>query len=100
MTQRGREFGIRAALGATGSDLLVMVSREIFVVVAIGIAIGLAGAWAGVRLVESMVYGVTVHDPASFTVGPMVLGLVAMTAAILPLRRVFRINPVEIIRSE
>lgn len=100
MAQRGREFGIRTALGATAGDLLLMVSREIFVVVAIDIAIGLAGAWAGARVVEGMIYGVTVHDLASFTIGPVALGLVAMTAAVLPLGRVFRVDPVDVIRSE
>jgi putative ABC transport system permease protein len=100
VAQRGREFGIRTALGATAGDLLVMVSREIFVVVAVGIAIGLAGAWAGARVVEAMVYGVTVHDAASFTIGPVTLGIIAMTAAVVPLRRVFRVNPAEVLRSE
>jgi putative ABC transport system permease protein len=100
VAQRGREFGIRTALGATAGNLLVMVSREIFVVVALGIALGLAGAWAGARVVEAMVYGVTVHDPATFVIGPVALGIVAMAAAVLPLRRVFRVNPVDVIRSE
>ena len=100
MAQREREFGIRAALGATGGDLLMMVSREILVVVAIGIAIGLAGAWGGARLVEAMVYGVTVHDAASFTIGPVALGVTAMAAAVVPLRRVFRVNPGEVMRGE
>lgn len=100
VAQRNREFGIRTALGATGGNLLVMVSREIFVVVALGIAIGLVGAWAGARVVEAMVYGVTVHDPATFVVGPAALKIIAMAAAVLPLRRVFRVNPVDVIRSE
>ena len=100
MAQRQRELGIRTALGATGRDLLAMVSREIFVVVAIGIAIGLGGAWAGARVVEGMVYGVTIHDPASFALGAAALAVIAMTAAVLPLRRVFRVNPVDVIRSD
>ena len=100
VAQRGREFGIRTALGATAGDLLFMVSREIFVVVAIGIGIGLAGAWAGAQVVDAMVYGVTVHDPASFTIGPVALGTIAMAAAVVPLRRVFRVNPAEVLRSE
>ena len=100
VAQRGREFGIRTALGATGGNLLVMVSREIFVVVALGIAIGLAGAWAGARVLEASVYGITVHDATTFVIGPATLGIIAMTAAVLPLRRVFRVNPVDVIRSE
>jgi putative ABC transport system permease protein len=100
VAQRGREFGIRTALGATAGNLLVMVSREIFVVVASGIVIGLAGAWGGARVVEAMVYGVTVHDPATFIIGPAALSIIAMAAAVLPLRRVFRVNPVDVIRSE
>jgi putative ABC transport system permease protein len=100
VTQRGREFGIRTALGATGGNLLVMVSGEIFVVVALGIAIGLAGAWAGARVLDATVFGVAVHDPATFAIGAAVLAFVAMTAAVLPLRRVFRVNAVDVIRSE
>jgi ABC-type antimicrobial peptide transport system permease subunit len=100
VAQRGREFGIRTALGATGGNLLVMVSREILVVVALGIAIGLAGAWAGARVLEASVYGITVHDATTFVIGPATLGVIAMTAAVLPLRRVFRVNPVEVLRSE
>jgi ABC-type lipoprotein release transport system permease subunit len=51
-------------------------------------------------VVEAMVYGVTVHDPATFVVGPAALKIIAMAAAVLPLRRVFRVNPVDVIRSE
>jgi ABC-type antimicrobial peptide transport system permease subunit len=47
-----------------------------------------------------MVYGVTVHDPATFIIGPTTLGIIAMAAAVLPLRRVFRVNPVDVMRSE
>jgi putative ABC transport system permease protein len=100
VAQRRREFGIRTALGATGGNLLAMVSREIFVVVALGVTIGLAGAWAGARVLEATVYGITVHDPAAFMIGPVTLAIVAMTAAMLPLRRVFQVNPVDVIRSE
>jgi predicted permease len=100
MAQRHRELGIRTALGATGGDLVALVSSEIGVVVAIGIAIGLGGAWAGARVVEGMVYGVTIHDPASFALGATALAAIAMTAAVLPLRRLFRIDPVEVIRND
>jgi putative ABC transport system permease protein len=100
IAQRDREFGIRTALGATHCNLVVMVSREIVVLVAIGIAIGLAGAWAGARVVEAMVYGVTVHDPATFALGPVALGFIAMSAAVLPVRRMSRVNPGDVIRRD
>jgi predicted permease len=100
IAQRTREFGIRAALGATGHDLVGMVSREILMLVALGIAIGLAGAWTGSRVLKAMVYGVSVHDPVTFGVGPALLAVVAMLAAVLPLRRVFRVEPNEVIRRD
>ena len=75
-----------------------MVSREILGLVTLGIAIGLTGAWMGARVLEAMVYGVTVRDPTTFAVAPVTLALVAMAAAVLPLRHVLRVNPVEAAR--
>src|SRR5215207_1082016 len=56
VAQRTREFGIRAALGATGRDLLLLVWREMVLVVALGTVIGLVGAWALSRVLASLLY--------------------------------------------
>ena len=63
VSHRAREFGIRAALGATGSDVVRLVLREMAGVVLFGVAAGLAVAWAVSRIVVAMIYGVSVHDP-------------------------------------
>ncbi len=69
VTQRSREFGIRSALGATGSDLLSLISREMVSTTLGGIAAGLIGAWLFTRLAEKMFFGVAVHDPADLRGG-------------------------------
>jgi predicted permease len=100
VAQRSREFGIRSALGATGFDLLSLVSREMAWVTAIGLAAGLAGAWALARVAESLMYGVTPHDPLTFIVVPLVLLVPVVLATLLPARRALRVNPAEVMRAE
>ena len=100
VAQRSREFGIRSALGATGSDLLSLVSREMVWVTGIGIAAGLAIAWALARVASSLLYGVTGHDTATFVVVPLILLLPAAVATLVPARRALRVNPAEVMRAE
>jgi putative ABC transport system permease protein len=100
VAQRSREFGIRAALGANGYDLVTMVSREMAWVVLTGIATGVAGAWLLARAAASLLYGITTHDPATFVTVPLVLGAAAALATILPARRALRVNPAEVMRAE
>jgi len=98
--QRSREFGIRTALGATGGDLVSLISREMIGTVAAGLAAGLAGAWALTRLAESMLFGVTVHDTMTFVLVPLVLLIPAVLATVLPARRALRVNPAEVMRAD
>jgi putative ABC transport system permease protein len=100
VAQRSREFGIRSALGATGGDLLEMVGREMVPTVLSGVAIGVAGAWALARLTESLLYGVTAHDAATFIGVPALLLVPAAAATFLPARRAARVNPAEVMRAE
>lgn len=100
VAQRRRELGIRAALGATGRDLVGLVSREMVWVTAGGLLVGLAGAWAASRVMASLVYGVTTHDPATFVIAPLALLVPAAIATLLPARRAARTNPVDVIREE
>ncbi len=100
VAQRRRELGIRAALGASGGDLLSLVAREMVWVTLAGLVLGLAGAWAGARVLQSLLYGVGVHDVATFAVAPLALLVPAALATLIPARRAARTNPVEIIRDE
>jgi putative ABC transport system permease protein len=100
VAQRAREFGIRAALGATRADLLRHVGGEMIVVVTGGVLAGAAIAWAASRVMTGLVYGVTVHDPGVFVTTPVVLVLAALAATTVPARRAMRVEPVNVMREE
>jgi predicted permease len=100
VAQRAREFGIRAALGASARGIAVLVGRELIPMVAIGLAIGLAGAWSLSKVVASLLYGVEPHDLATFVVAPAVLAIPAVIAAWPPIRRAMGISPMEVMRAE
>jgi predicted permease len=100
VAQRAREFGIRAALGASARGIAALVGRELVPMVAIGLAIGLAGAWSLSKVIASLLYGVEPHDPATFVVVPAVLAIPALVAAWPPIRRAMGISPMEVMRAE
>lgn len=100
VAQRAREFGIRAALGATRTDLLRHVGGEMLLVVTGGVLAGAAIAWAASRVMTGLVYGVTVHDAGVFATAPTLLVLAATAAMIVPARRAMRVEPVEVMREE
>jgi len=100
VAQRTRELGIRAALGATGRDLLTLVSREMVVVIALGIAIGLGGAWALSRVLASLLYAVDPRDLLTFVAVPLVLLLPAVIATAIPALRAARVDPTQVMRSD
>ena len=100
VAQRTRELGIRAALGATGRDLLALVSREMMVVITLGIAMGLGGAWALSRVLASLLYSVDPHDPLTFVTVPLVLVLPAVVATAIPALRAARVDPTQVMRSD
>lgn len=100
VAQRSREFGIRAALGATRADLLGHLGSEFLLVVAVGVAIGAFGAWAASRVMQGLVFGVTVHDLQAFAAAPVVLVIAALLATLIPARRAMRAEPVEVMKAE
>jgi predicted permease len=100
VAQRTREIGIRMALGARRTSLIVMVVRSAAGLVMIGIAAGLPAAWLASRWVESMLFGLKPADPGTILASVLLLGAAALLAAYLPARRASRIDPMTCLRHE
>lgn len=100
VAQRTREMGIRLALGARRSTILLLVLRQSTLLTGLGVVIGLLGASALAGYLEGMLFGVTPHAPETFaSVGAGFL-VVATGAALLPAFRATRIDPAVALRSE
>lgn len=100
VSQRTREIGIRMALGAKKSELVWMFVRSALVLTGVGTAIGLGAAAALVRLMRTLLFGISPLDPVTFTAVPLVLATAAALASYLPARRTAAIDPVEALRAE
>src|SRR5262249_4116855 len=94
VTQRRREIGIRVALGSTAGGVVRLILREAIVLVGAGLAFGLAGSVALRRAVANELYGVSPLDPAVISAVVAVLASVAVLAAVGPVRRALRVDPV------
>ena len=100
VSQRTPEIGVRIALGARPADILFNVAGRGLALAARGVAIGLAAAAALARLLESMLFGVSAHDPLTFFAVPVILLSVASAASLIPARRATRVDPVTALRYE
>jgi hypothetical protein len=100
VSERVREIGIRMALGASSREVLGLVLGRNLLHVSVGIILGLAGAAALARFIESFLYGVRPLDAATFVVTPLILLVVAAVAAYLPARAATRTNPAITLRAE
>ena len=100
VAQRTQEIGIRVALGASESMVLKMVVADGMRLVAIGLLLGLAGAFALTRLLASMLYGVSPTDAPTFAAIAAVLALVALAATVIPARRAMRVDPMLALRAD
>ena len=100
VARRTREFGIRMALGASPSSLLVMVLRESIRVVAIGLIVGMPIVLAGIRIAASQFYELAPRDSGSIGAAIAALALVAAVAALVPARRAAKADPVIALRYE
>src|SRR5581483_11471877 len=100
VSQRTREFGIRAALGATAGNVMKMVMGQGMRLAAIGLVLGAAGAFALTRLMAKLLYNVKPTDPLVFGGVAAALLLVALLASLVPSVRVARIRPAVALRIE
>lgn len=100
VNQRRREIGIRMALGARSSEVLSRVLKGALSLVAVGVALGLLGALALGRVVESMLFEVSTADPAAIAAAAAAMLLVGCLAGFLPARRAARLQPTAVLREE
>lgn len=100
VTQRTREFGIRMALGADRRKVVLSVLAGPVRLVTLGLAIGLAGTFAGGRVVRKLLYGVSPSDPLTLGAVALTLLLVALLASYFPARRATRVDPMVALRSD
>jgi putative ABC transport system permease protein len=100
VTQRRQEIGIRRALGADAANVMALVIRQGMGLTAVGMAIGIAGAFAVTRLLQSLLFGVTPTDPLTFSIVAAVLAFVAFAASFLPAWRASHVDPAEALRHE
>ena len=100
VARRRKELGIRLALGAQPGLVLWLVMREVMVLLAIGLAVGVPAAMALGRFVSTQLYGIQPHDPwiAGSTI--LVLTLVSAAAGLIPAHRASRIDPILALRYE
>lgn len=98
--QRHREIGIRLALGAGRAAVAITIVRDIAVLVFAGVAIGFATAAASAPALAPILYDTSPVDPRAFCAAGLAVVVVALLAAIVPLRRALRIAPAETLRAE
>jgi putative ABC transport system permease protein len=100
VSRRTREIGVRMALGAQSGDVLKLVLKQGTLLVGIGVAAGLGAALFAMRMVESLLYGVSRYDPATFAVVVALLAFAALLACYVPARRATKVDPMVALKSE
>jgi putative ABC transport system permease protein len=100
VSRRTHEIGVRMALGATPRNVVRLIVGQGMRVVAVGVAVGLAGALLVTRLMTNVVYGIRVTDPLTYAAVSVLLVVVALVASYVPARRATRIDPLASMRVD
>jgi putative ABC transport system permease protein len=100
VAQQRREIGIRMALGARANDVLSLIVGNVMLMIAGGLAVGLAGAAALTRVTKGLLFEVSALDPAAFAIAGAAMAGIGLVAALLPARRATRVDPTTALRSE
>jgi len=100
VVQRTREIGVRIALGAQWSDVLKLILKNGMLLVAIGLTIGLVGAFALTRLLASLLFEISPHDPLTFGAVTLCVVFASLLACYLPARRATKVDPLIALRYE
>jgi len=99
-TQRTREIGVRMALGAKRVDILQLILSEGLRLIMIGVAMGLVAALALSRVLKSLLFSVSPHDPISYVAVTVLLAFVALLAILVPARAAMKVEPMSALRME
>jgi ABC-type antimicrobial peptide transport system permease subunit len=100
VTERTREIGIRAALGASRRNLLSLVLRHGIGLTVTGLVLGLGGALVASRVFAALLFGVSRYDPLTYCVVSALLLCIAVAACLLPAMRAASVDPVQALRAE
>jgi len=100
VAERRQEISVRMALGATGGQILRLFLRHGLIAAAVGVAVGIVAAMAAARSLASLVFGVTVTDPATLGSVAALLTVVTLLACYMPARSATRVDPLEALRLE
>jgi len=100
VAQRRREIGIRVALGSTHSGIVKLVVREGFILVGVGLALGIVAAISFRSVIRSEIYGVGPLDPVVVGAVTVVFGIVALCACIVPARRAAQVDPMIVLNQQ
>ena len=98
--QRTREIGLRAALGAQRSNILILIIRQGLKLTFTGLVLGLIASLAATRFISSQLYGVNAFDPATFITVSLLLTGISLLACYIPARRAANVDPIDALRCE
>jgi ABC-type antimicrobial peptide transport system permease subunit len=100
VSARGREIGIRMALGATGKSVMATMMSRGMALTAAGLATGAVVAWSATRAMAALLYGVSAADPLTFGAVLGLLAAVALAACAIPAVRAARVDPMLVLRDQ